>query len=433
MRTLIKQKRQAIISIIACRFYFGEGEDLAAFQDFKLYNRTPLFYNGEKWERKAGMKKFVLVPDSFKGTMTSTEICELMERAIRRHFPEAQIISIPVADGGEGSVDCFLAAMGGEKISINVKGPYFKEMTGFYGKIGKDTAVIEMAACAGLPLVGDRKNPEKTTTYGVGQLLCHAVQQGCKKIIVGLGGSATNDGGCGAAAAAGVRFYNKEGIAFVPVGETLGDIAHIDISAAKKLFSGVEIVTMCDIDNPLCGTTGAAAVFAPQKGADTEMVFRLDQGLAHLGKIILRDLGKDIVELPGAGAAGGMGGGMAAFFDARLQMGIDTVLDTVNFDRQASGADLILTGEGKIDGQSLRGKVVIGTAKRAQTLGIPLVAIVGDIGDNLEEVYTQGVSGIFSINRIAAPFEKLKDRSREDLYLTVDNLMGFLAQMEEKR
>ena len=159
------------------------------------------------------MKKFVLVPDSFKGTMTSTEICELMERAIRRHFPEAQIISIPVADGGEGSVDCFLAAMGGEKISINVKGPYFKEMTGFYGKIGKDTAVIEMAACAGLPLVGDRKNPEKTTTYGVGQLLCHAVQQGCKKIIVGLGGSATNDGGCGAAAAAGVRFYNKEGIA----------------------------------------------------------------------------------------------------------------------------------------------------------------------------------------------------------------------------
>ncbi len=138
--------------------------------------------------------------------MTSTEICELMERAIRRHFPEAQIISIPVADGGEGSVDCFLAAMGGEKISINVKGPYFKEMTGFYGKIGKDTAVIEMAACAGLPLVGDRKNPEKTTTYGVGQLLCHAVQRGCKKIIVGLGGSATNDGGCGAAAAAGVRF-----------------------------------------------------------------------------------------------------------------------------------------------------------------------------------------------------------------------------------
>lgn len=163
------------------------------------------------------------------------------------------------------------------------------------------------------------------------------------------------------------------------------------------------------------------------------MVFRLDQGLAHLGKIILRDLGKDIVELPGAGAASGMGGGMAAFFDARLQMGIDTVLDTVNFDRQASGADLILTGEGKIDGQSLRGKVVIGTAKRAQTLGIPLVAIVGDIGDNLEEVYTQGVSGIFSINRIAAPFEKLKERSREDLYLTVDNLMGFLVQMEEKR
>ncbi|MBC8569446.1 glycerate kinase family protein [Zongyangia hominis] len=379
------------------------------------------------------MQKIVLIPDSFKGTMSSMEICALMEKAIRRHFPHAEVLSIPVADGGEGSVDCFLAAMGGKRVPVRVKGPYGEDCDAFYGQVAEDTAIVEMAACAGLPLVGERKNPEETTTYGVGQLIGRAVGDGCRKIVVGLGGSATNDGGCGAAAALGAKFLNDRGEAFVPVGGTLTEIASIDAAPLRRTLAGVEIVTMCDIDNPLCGEQGAAAVFGPQKGADPAMVERLDGGLSHLARIAARDLGVEMLHLPGAGAAGGMGGGMAAFFGSPLRMGIETVLDTVRFEEIAAGAGLILTGEGKIDGQSLRGKVVIGVARRAKTMGIPVAAIVGDIGDDVERSYAMGVSGIFSINRIAAPFKELQTRCREDLYRTVDNLMGFIARMEERK
>ena len=375
------------------------------------------------------MKKVVLIPDSFKGTMSSSEICAIMDGAIHRFYPEAKVVSIPVADGGEGSVESFLQAMGGERVTLTVKGPYFEEMEGFYGIIGKDTAVIEMAACAGLPLVSERKNPEKTTTYGVGQLLCDAARRGCKRIIVGLGGSCTNDGGTGAAAAAGVRFYNRNGEEFVPVGGTVGEISRVDVSGLCEELRGVEIVTMCDIDNPLCGENGASAIFGPQKGADADMVRRLDDGLAHLAEVVSRDLGKEVRELPGAGAAGGMGAGMVAFFSSRLQMGIETVLETVRFDEQVQDADLVLTGEGKIDGQSLRGKVVIGVARHTKRFGVPLVAIVGDIGDNIEAAYEEGVTGVFSINRVAVDFKVAKPRSKDDLKLTVENLMRFLKQL----
>ena len=375
------------------------------------------------------MKKVVLIPDSFKGTMSSSEICAIMDGAIHRFYPEAKVVSIPVADGGEGSVESFLQAMGGERVTLTVKGPYFEEMEGFYGIIGKDTAVIEMAACAGLPLVSERKNPEKTTTYGVGQLLCDAARRGCKRIIVGLGGSCTNDGGTGAAAAAGVRFYNRNGEEFVPVGGTVGEISRVDVSGLCEELRGVEIVTMCDIDNPLCGENGASAIFGPQKGADADMVCRLDDGLAHLAEVVSRDLGKEVRELPGAGAAGGMGAGMVAFFSSRLQMGIETVLETVRFDEQVQDADLVLTGEGKIDGQSLRGKVVIGVARHTKRFGVPLVAIVGDIGDNIEAAYEEGVTGVFSINRVAVDFKVAKPRSKDDLKLTVENLMRFLKQL----
>ena len=375
------------------------------------------------------MKKVVLIPDSFKGTMSSSEICAIMDGAIHRFYPEAKVVSIPVADGGEGSVESFLQAMGGERVTLTVKGPYFEEMEGFYGIIGKDTAVIEMAACAGLPLVSECKNPEKTTTYGVGQLLCDAARRGCKRIIVGLGGSCTNDGGTGAAAAAGVRFYNRNGEEFVPVGGTVGEISRVDVSGLCEELRGVEIVTMCDIDNPLCGENGASAIFGPQKGADADMVRRLDDGLAHLAEVVSRDLGKEVRELPGAGAAGGMGAGMVAFFSSRLQMGIETVLETVRFDEQVQDADLVLTGEGKIDGQSLRGKVVIGVARHTKRFGVPLVAIVGDIGDNIEAAYEEGVTGVFSINRVAVDFKVAKPRSKDDLKLTVENLMRFLKQL----
>ncbi len=375
------------------------------------------------------MNKIILIPDSFKGTMSSQEICSIMEKGIRGYYPEAEIISIPVADGGEGSVDSFLQAMGGEKRTVVVKGPYMEDMEAFYGVVGGNTAIIEMAACAGLPLVGDDKHPDRTTTYGVGQLMLHAVRNGCTKLVVGLGGSATNDAGCGAATAAGVRFIDEDGKEFVPTGGTLGDVVKIDRSGLAKEFSGVEIVTMCDIDNPFSGVTGAAYIFGPQKGADEEMVKKLDAQMKRLADIIAKDCEMDVQAIPGSGAAGGMGGGMAAFFGSQLQMGIETVLDTVHFDDLVKDADLVLTGEGKIDGQSLRGKVVIGVARRAKAQSIPVIAIVGDIGDDIEGAYAEGVCGIFSTNRVAVEFKQAAKRCKSDMALTIDNFIRFCKRM----
>lgn len=377
------------------------------------------------------MKKIILIPDSFKGTMSSKEICSIMEECIRAHYPATEIVSIPVADGGEGTVDSFLTYMGGKKITVIVKDPYMKDMESFYGLINEgNTAIIEMAACAGLPIVGKYLHAEKTTTYGVGQLIVHAAQSGCKKIIVGLGGSATNDLGAGAAAAAGIRFIDKDGVEFVPVGENLSNIVDIDTSGMLPGLKDLKIITMCDIDNPLYGKTGAAYVFAPQKGADSMMVEYLDNQLKAASGVIKRKLGIDISELVGAGAAGGMGGGMVAFFGSKLEMGIEVVLDTVNFDSLLPGSDLVFSGEGKIDDQTLRGKVVIGVARRAKKYGVPLIAVVGDIGDNIESIYEEGVSAIFSINRVAVPFQDAKLRADSDMMLTMDNLMRFLKRIK---
>lgn len=373
------------------------------------------------------MNKILLIPDSFKGTMSSAEICEIMTQVLHKHLPHAEIISVPVADGGEGSVDSFLAAMGGEKIPVRVKGPYFEAVDSFYGLLPGKVAVIEMAAAAGLPMVGDERHAEKTTTYGVGELMQAALDGGCEKMIMALGGSATNDGGCGAAAAMGVKFTNAAGEEFIPVGETLCDIASIDISHVDARLKGIPLITMCDIDNPLCGENGAAHVFGPQKGADEATVKLLDAGLAHMADVIKHDLSCDILTLAGAGAAGGMGGGMVAFFGSALQMGIETVLDTVAFDTLLQGADLVFSGEGKIDYQSLRGKVVIGVARRTKKAGVPLISVVGDIGDNIEGAYDAGVSAIFSINRVAVPYKEARPRAKSDLALTMDNILRFIA------
>jgi len=377
------------------------------------------------------MRKIILVPDSFKGTMSSAEVCGIMAKAIRLHFPEAEIVSIPVADGGEGSVESFLSAVGGRKVSVTVKGPYFEDIESFYGILPDDTAVIEMAAASGLPLVGENRGPGKTTTYGTGQLMVHAARSGCKRIIVGLGGSATNDGGCGAAAAAGVVFRDSCGDPFIPVGETLNNISSIDTGGIDDAVAGAEIITMCDIDNPLYGPDGAAYVFGPQKGADEALVKVLDENLRHLADIVKKDLGTDISGIPGAGAAGGMGGGMAAFFGSRLKMGIETVLDVTGFDHLLEGADLVFTGEGKIDPQSLRGKVVTGVARRAKKAGVPVVVIAGDIDDGIAEVYDKGVAAVYSINRKAIPFIEARLCCREDLFLAMDNLMRLLKMFSQ--
>ncbi len=364
--------------------------------------------------------------------MDSSTVCRLMEEGVRPSYPHALIDSIPVADGGEGSVDAFLTALGGEKICLKVKGPLFEEVQAFYGLIESGrTAVIEMAAAAGLPLVGDRKDPLVTTTFGVGQLIMDAAGRGVKKIILGLGGSATNDGGCGAAAAVGIRFLDDQGQTFIPVGGSLSKIQQIDMKGKSPALDGIELVAMCDIDNPMHGPQGAAWIFAPQKGADPEGVEHLDAGLLDLDRRIQADLGLQVASIPGAGAAGAMGAGAYAFFSASLEAGIEVVLDAVGFEDRARDADLILTGEGRIDSQSLGGKVVVGVARRAKPLGVPVLALVGDIGDQVEALYDQGLAGIFSINRLAIDFSKARERSQSDLVLTVDNLMRFIRRMEE--
>ena len=378
------------------------------------------------------MRKAVIIPDSFKGTLSSVEICSILSGKIKEHFPHREVVAIPVADGGEGSVDCFLEALGGEKVSVSVKNPFFEELDSFYGLLQDGrTAVVEMAACAGLPLAEGRKDPCKTTTYGVGQLILDAAERGAGKIIVGLGGSSTNDGGCGAAAAVGVKFYNAENEEFVPVGGTLNEIKRIEPSGRAKILDGVEIVTMCDIDNPMYGPAGASHVFGLQKGADPQMVLQLEEGVRHLADVIKRDLHQDLGEIPGTGAAGAMGAGMIAFFHSKLQMGIETVLDTVHFDSVISDADMVFTGEGKMDGQSLRGKVVIGVAGRAHKQNVPVTVIVGGAEEGIDAAYNVGVSSVFTINRMPEAFETSRYKSKENLAFTMDNILRLMKSVSK--
>ena len=375
------------------------------------------------------MKKCVVVSDSFKGTVSSREICEIAQRVIPRHFPACEVVCIPVADGGEGTVDCFIQAMGAQRVEVTVTNALGEKSAAAYARIG-ELAIIEMAAAAGLPQVGALRCPGTATTYGVGELIAHAAHSGCKRILLGLGGSATNDGGCGCAAALGVGFLDADGQSFVPVGDTLGRIARIDTTKADELLRSVEITVMCDVTNPLYGPTGAAYVFAPQKGADAEKVKSLDAGLRHFGDVIRSQLGIDVSRMPGAGAAGGMGAGCVALLGGMIQSGIDAVLDVTGFDRQLEGADLVITGEGRRDSQSADGKVVSGVARRTRAQGVPLIAIAGGIADSAGAVYDIGVSAMFSTDRAALPVDMLGARSPGDYEATLSDIMSLIAIAE---
>ena len=371
------------------------------------------------------MKKCIVVSDSFKGTLSSLEICEIARTSIPRFFPQCEVVTVPVADGGEGTVACFAAALNAQTVTLTVCGPCGEPVQAAYVRSG-EKAIIEMAAAAGLPLAGERKDPEKTTTYGVGQLLRHAAEQGAKEILLGLGGSATNDGGCGCAAALGVRFLDGEGKEFVPTGGTLERIASIDVAPARTLLRGVRVTAMCDVDNPLTGPRGAAAVFGPQKGADAEMVARLDRGLRHLDRLIVRELGISVGQTPGAGAAGGCGAACIAFLGGTLCSGIDAVLDMVEFDRLLDGADLVITGEGRIDSQSVHGKAISGIAARTRKKNVPLVAIAGCIAPDAEEAYTLGVTAMFGIDREALSLGEYADRSADCYRRTLEDVLRLL-------
>lgn len=380
------------------------------------------------------MNKCIMISDSFKGTLSSREICGIAEICLRDYFPGCQLIKVPVADGGEGTVTCFHEACGGELVDVPVQGPFGEPIHAAYLRLPDGEVVIEMASAAGLPQVGDRKDPCKTTTYGVGQLIRHAVEHGANKILLGLGGSCTNDGGCGCAAALGVRFLDQAGSSFVPVGGTLDRIETIDLRDAAALLQGVQFVVMCDIENPLHGPNGAAYVYAPQKGADEQAVAFLDGQLMALDRVIQRELGRQVADVPGAGAAGGFGAGMLAFFDAELQPGIETVLDLVKFEDLLDGCDVVFTGEGRLDSQSIQGKTIHGVGKRAGKHGVPVIAVVGGVMPDVEgicDLPETGIAAIFPINRQAIPFSISQHQSRENYEYTFRNILRLIRLSEQ--
>lgn len=356
----------------------------------------------------------LIAPDSFKGTNSAARVAQLIERGMLRVIPEATILRIPVADGGEGTVEAVVTAGGGEYRTIRVTGPLGEPVEATYGVLSGGRAVIEMAAASGLPLVPpELRDPEKTTTRGTGELIRDALDQGCREFLIGIGGSATTDAGIGMACALGFEVIGADGKPCSGVGGELASIERIDSSGADPRIPEASFSVACDVQNPLYGPEGAAVVYGPQKGADEAMVKRLDAGLKRVARAIERDLGRRVAELPGGGAAGGLGAGLVGFCNAELKSGIDAVLELVRFDAMLDGVDLIVTGEGAMDGSTAYGKVPVGIARRAQMRGIPVVAIVGNIGPGAEAVYDHGIAGIMSTVPGAMPLEEALSRSAE--------------------
>jgi glycerate kinase len=335
-----------------------------------------------------GSMKIIVAPDSFKESLSAQAACEAIARGVRSVRPDADIDCIPIAEGGEGTVESLVNATGGSFRESPVAGPLGERVLARWGLLGHDGgAVVEMAAASGLALVPQpRRNPIHTTTYGTGELMREAMDAQAPRILVGLGGSATTDGGAGAAQAAGVSFFSRSGAKITRplTGQALAQIARIDMSTRDPRFARSAVQVACDVDNPLCGPRGSAAIYGPQKGASPRDVQTLDRNLAHLADIIDRDVGKNVRDFPGAGAAGGFGAGLVAFFDAEIRQGVRLVMDAVRFDERISGADLILTGEGRLDAQSMMGKVIEGVGRAGQAAGVPVVALVGSAGEGAD-------------------------------------------------
>ncbi len=334
--------------------------------------------------------KFIFAPDSFKGSLTAIESCDILERVCEKHFPGCETQSVPVADGGEGTVDALLRAMGGERIKTPVTGPLFEPETAEWGLLpdGK-TAVMEMAQASGLPYVPmDQKDPRKATSLGTGEMIAAALKRGVRKILIGIGGSATNDGGMGMLAALGAVFTDEKGEKVQPIGGEMIRVAKADFSGLMSELKETEITVICDVTNPLLGEDGATFIYGPQKGAVPEIRDELEAGMAHYANVVEKAVGRDISRFPGAGAAGGLGAALGGVLGAALKSGIDAVLDAVDFESRLEGVDLAITGEGRIDGQSVRfGKVPVGVAKRCAAKGIPTLVLAGGIGDGAEGLF----------------------------------------------
>lgn len=334
--------------------------------------------------------KLIFAPDSFKESLTALEICEILEQVTARHFPDAETICIPVADGGEGTVDALLRAMDGRRIRTQVTGPRFEPETAQWGLLsGGVTAVMEMAQASGLSYVPlPQRDPRRTTSLGTGEMIAEALRQGVRKILIGIGGSATNDGGIGMLQALGAVFTDAAGQPVPPVGGALASVAKADFSGLLPELRHTEITVICDVTNPLLGENGATWIYGPQKGATPEICEELEAGMAHFAQVAAAAAGRDIASFPGAGAAGGLGAALGGVLGAQLRSGIDAVLDAVDFSAKLEGVSLAVTGEGRIDGQSVCfGKVPVGVAKRCAQRGIPTVAIVGGIGEGAEGLF----------------------------------------------
>ncbi|MFZ7260087.1 glycerate kinase [Avibacterium avium] len=371
--------------------------------------------------------KILIAPDSFKESLTALEVAEAIETGFRKIFPHAQYCKIPMADGGEGTVQSLVDATQGKLIQCTVTAPLGNKIDAFWGLSGDgETAFIEMAAASGVHLVPmEVRNPLKTTSFGTGELILNALNYGVKKIILGIGGSATNDAGVGMLQALGARFLNAENQSLGYGGEQLIHTAHIDLSQLDSRLAQVQIEVACDVNNPLCGETGASAVFGPQKGATVQMVQQLDAALAHFAEKVQQQLGINIANQSGAGAAGGMGGGLLLLPKVRLKKGVNIVLETLNFSAQVQDADLVITGEGRMDGQSAYGKTPIGVAKTAKQFGKPVIAIVGCLREDYEVVYEQGIDAVFPIIRQLDSLENTLRSGKENLISTAQNIARF--------
>jgi glycerate kinase len=374
------------------------------------------------------MKKVLLAIDSFKGCLGSLEVAAAVENGIKRVFPSCEIVKTPVADGGEGTAEALVWATGGQMHTVEVNDPLMQPGSARYGVLGDGhTAVIEMSAASGLPLVPEnRHNPMLTTTYGTGQLIADALDRGCTDFILGIGGSATNDAGTGMLQALGYRFLDANGKLPGRGGQILEQIAVIDSSQRNPLLDNARFRVACDVDNPFSGKRGAAHIYAPQKGANPQMVEALDRGLKHFADIVKMQLGKDIDTVPGAGAAGGMGGGLLAFLDARLQPGIQLVLDALHFDDLLDGADLVITGEGRMDAQTAMGKAPQGIAEADTRIGIPVIALTGNIAD-AAAINRIGICGVFSIVPYPMTLQEAMnpETARRNIRQTVEQLFGW--------
>ncbi|MEW4211572.1 glycerate kinase [Priestia megaterium] len=372
--------------------------------------------------------KIVIAPDSFKESLTALHVCEALEKGIKTHFPNAEISKVPMADGGEGTVQSLVDATGGQIIQAKVTGPLGKEVEAFYGILGDGkTAVIEMAAASGLHQVPmDERNPLITTTRGTGELILKALDQKVKHIIIGIGGSATNDGGAGMAKALGAKLLNTNGAEIKEGGGSLNQLAAIDLTNFDSRLAEVKVEVACDVDNPLTGATGASAVFGPQKGATPDMVKQLDRNLAHYAAVIEKEMDIHIQNVPGAGAAGGLGGGLLAFLSAELKPGVDIVIEATQLESYIKNADLVITGEGRIDGQTIYGKTPIGVAKTAKKHSVPVIAIAGSIGVGSEAVYEHGISALFSVVPGAVTLPEALEKAGENIERTAKNVASVI-------